>query len=199
MNYFLVANNKKLTKKFLDSISIDLENDTVVFFNYMQPFFLFSRLNNCKNKIYISRQLGSFIEKHSKGMQNIFPYAGMIEIKKMEEHFQKIIFYNCPENLQEPKKTMYRNFINTFRYEDNKIDCLDINVPLIKKNIKYPQSKSVSTGLIMYEYLKLDKKNKINLIGFTSNLSKKYHDKDFEKKYFDNEFKNKKCNIINEK
>ena len=56
MRYIIIANNKKLTTKDLDSIKLK-ETDQIILFNNMYAVFLSEQIKNHPNKILISRRV----------------------------------------------------------------------------------------------------------------------------------------------
>lgn len=197
MNYYLIANNKNISKKILNDISLD-SNSCLVLYNFLYPINICPKLLEHKNIIYISRQVSSFLDNYKKNIKNIFPYAGMSLAKKYENYFQKIIFHSNPNYLSEPRKTLYKNFIDEINFNPKKLGMLEPYSINIRNKINYPLGKNMSTGIISYVYFKniITSNDTIFLVGFSSNISKKHHDHTFEKNFFLTEINNKKCRVI---
>jgi hypothetical protein len=197
MNYYLIANNKKLTKNILSGIS--KENSCIVLYNFLYPISIYPDLLKYSNIIYISRQVTSFLNQYNQGVNNIFPYAGMNIAKKYERYFSKIIFHSNPEYLSEPRKTLYKKYIDDMNFNKNKLGLLEPYSFNIRNKIKYPLGKNMSTGIISYAYFKTIKTiyDTITLVGFTSDVSTKHHNKNFEKLFFEDEVKNHHCKVLN--
>lgn len=197
MNYYLIANNRKISKNTL----IEINNDSsgcLVMFNFLYPLSIHKDLLNNKNIIYISRQISSFLDSYKKNIKNIFPYAGMLLAKEYQKYFKKIIFHSYPDYLSEPRKSLYSNFINDMNFDKHKLGMLEPYSLNIRNKIKYPLGKNMSTGIISYMYFNqiATSNDKIILVGFNSDVSKKHHNDIFEKNFFLSEINNKKCSII---
>lgn len=198
MNFYLIANNKKYSKFNLGSLEFNSE-DKVVLFNHMYPFFSFDNIKNHPNKIYVSREIASFFEKYNPNYPtSIYPYAGMREIAKYQNYFKKIIFHAHPNYMNTYKKNICLKFIEELKIDHHKICQLEPFSFYIKNQISYTNDKNLSTGLIVYLCLQqiISTNDRIVLVGFSSNLAKKYHDRDWESAFFDNEINNKKCESI---
>jgi hypothetical protein len=197
MNYYLIANNKSISKETLENMTKD-KNSCLVLYNFLYPLNIYPKLIDHKNIIYISRQVSSFMDNYKKNIQNIFPYAGMDLAKKYEKHFKKIIFHSYPKFLSEPRKTLYQNFIDKMNFNQHKIGMMEPYSFNIRNIINYPLGKNMSTGIISYTYFKniTTTHDTITIVGFNSKVSKKHHNHDFEKKFFLSETMNKKCKAI---
>lgn len=193
MRYILVANNKKLTSSLIDQLSLN-NDDVLVFFNYMWPYFQFEKLRQKSNNIYIGRQ------RPIKPETIDLPYAGIDLVKKHENNFQKIIFHSHPKFLSDKYeyKERFQRGIDLYNFDPSKMDYLEPISQTIRKKIHYPKGKNMSTGIIAYNFFQETKKNHdtILLLGFTSELARSYHNDSWEVNYFAKEIKQKKCDAI---
>ena len=193
MRYILVANNKKLNSQIVDELSLDPQNDILIFFNYMWPFFTFEKLKNHPRKFYVGRQRPIKTETLKT------PYAGIDLIKENEHLFEKIIFHSHPDFMQSSKNyESLKSAIDAFNFDPTKQDTLEPISNGIRKEIEYPKGKNMSTGIIVYEYVKRIKEphDDILLLGFTSELAKKFHNDDWEATYFRSQIKKNICKSI---
>lgn len=198
MNFYLIANNRNYSKKNLGCLKLD-DNDKIVLFNYMYPFFSFDNIKNHPNKIYISRELATFFNKYNPNYPTkIYPYAGMKEISRYQHYFKKIIFHSHPDYMPQYKKNICLKFIDELKIDKTKIAQLEPFSFQIKNQINYASNKSLSTGLIAYLCLQriISSDDTITLVGFSSNIANKYHDKHWENTFFANEVSNAKCKSI---
>jgi hypothetical protein len=193
MRYVLIANNKKLNSDFINKIELDAKNDILIFFNYMWPYFTFEKLRNHPRKFYIGRQRP--VKEETKHI----PYAGIDLVKEHENEFEKIFFHTCPDHMKKSENyDMLKNAVDSFNFDPNKLDCLEPISNGIRKDIGYPKGKNMSSGIIAYEYIKRIKEphDDILLVGFTSELAKKFHNDDWESNYFRSQIKRNICKSI---
>jgi hypothetical protein len=190
MKYILVANNKRLTNNIISNLKLD-NNDILIFFNYMWPFFNFDRLQNHPNKIFIGRQ------RPIKPATIHLPYAGIDLVKEHEDKFQKIIFHSHPKFLKDSNENKQRlqNGIDLYNFDQTKQDYLEPISQTIRTTIGYPPGRSMSTGIITYNYFQTIKQpnDDIVLLGFTSELARSFHNDSWEVNFFSKEIRNNKC------
>lgn len=193
MRYILVANNKKLNSDMLKKLELDSKNDILIFFNYMWPFLTFEKLRNHPRKYYIGRQ------RPNKPETQHIPYAGIDIAKEHEDKFEKIIFHSHPDHMKVSEhQIILKKAIDSFNFDPNKLDKLEPVSDGIRKAIGYPKGKNMSSGIIAYEYIKRIKElhDDILLLGFTSELAKKFHNDDWEATYFRSQIKKNICKSI---
>lgn len=193
MRHIIIANNKKLTEHTVDQIKLN-NNDIIYLFNYMKPFFDFEKIRNHKRKVFIGRQ------RPIKDETINLPYAGIDLVKEHQDHFEKIIFHSCPSFFSDnnENKIRFQNGIDLYNFDQSKLDCLEPFVHKLKNRINYPDDKNMSTGLIVYEYIKKikDLHDEILLVGFTSELARSFHSDNWESNYFRSEIKKNICKSI---
>lgn len=193
MRHILIANNKKLSQKTIDDIKLG-DNDIVYLFNYMKPFFDFDQIKYHKRKIYIGRQ------RPIKEETVLMPYAGMDLVREHQDLFEKIIFHSCPCFLSDKHehKQRFQHGIDVYKFDQAKLDCIEPYLTKLRSKINYPSERNMSTGLIVYEYVKQikDLHDDILLVGFTSELARTFHDDNWEAKYFRSEIKKNLCKAI---
>lgn len=193
MKYILIANNKQLTSQIVDSLTVD-QQDIVVFFNYMWPYFQFDKLKSFQNNIFIGRQ------RPIKPETVKFPFAGIDLVKQNEDKFQKIIFHSHPKFFSDSSETKKRlqDGIDLYNFDPKRIDYLEPVSNGIRKKIGYPKGKNMSTGIIAYNYFQeiKNKQDEILLFGFTSELARSFHNDSWEVNYFTNQIKQNKCQSI---
>lgn len=191
MRYILVANNKNLTRHSISKLNLK-PDDIIILFNFMYPFFMFPEIKHHPNKYFIGRKNGGD-KKDNQG--RLMEYAGMDLVKQNEEYFQKIIFHVCPNAMIGNLAKKCKASVDSFNYNPDKLDCLEPFSNGIRQKIKYPSGKNMSSGIIAYEWVKKikHKEDKIVIVGFTSELAKKFHNEDWEYKFFQKEIRDKKC------
>ena len=191
MKYILIANNKKITNHSISKLNLQ-SDDIIILFNFMYPFFMFQQVKNHPNKYYISRKNGG--NQYDK-KQRLMEYAGMDLIEQNQEYFSKIIFHVCPKYMSVNSAQKCQLSIDSFDYDPTKLDCLEPFSNGIRQRINYPSGKNMSTGIITYEWVKKikNKNDQIMIVGFTSELAKKFHNDDWEQKFFTEEIKQKRC------
>lgn len=189
MKYILIANNKNIDND-IEKLEIE-NNDEIILFNFMIPFYNYEKIRNCKNITVFSRKRSNRTEP----LQEV--YAGMLEIKENYDKIKTIIFHQNPNNYKPKVKKACIDALKEFNFlHSNKLKF--INAKNFKKSINFP-GRGLSSGLIAYLYYKMfkQKNDKILLVGFTHSIAKKYHDPEFEKNFFENEIKNQKCYRLN--
>lgn len=185
MKYILIANNENINEE-IEKLKIE-DNDEIILFNFMIPFYKYEKVRNCKNITVFSRKRSNRTEPLHE------VYAGMLEIKENYDKIKTIIFHQNPNNYKIKIKKACIGALKEFNFlHSNKLKF--INAKNYKKLIAFP-GRGLSSGLIAYLYYKItkSKNDKILLIGFTHSIAKKYHDPDFEKNFFENEIQNKLC------
>lgn len=175
MKYYIIANNTQLTQESIDKIDLD-GNNVLVLFNYLWPL-RFNSIIEYANKICISRQTipGERKEK----------YANIAGIRTSQDLFKKIYFHVHPSQMSIQHGLSYQKEIDNYSFESSKLGILDSDLINIRKDIGYPLGKSISTGLFMIEYLSRTKspEDQIIIVGFTSDISNKHHNSQWEKLY----------------
>lgn len=196
MNYVLFANNKKFTKEFLDNITYET-NDQLILFNSMMPFTISDKIKYHANKIVVCRSRATFFQNGTINKKVPWPYAGIEIAAQYCSLFQKIIPHCHMDFLNKEKKEIFNNYMDKLNIPKNKIGMLEPESKDIRETIQYPSGKNMSTGVIVYEWVKKIKKDKdkIVLIGFSSEIVEKYHNKSWEKNFFNQELINN--NYIN--
>jgi hypothetical protein len=198
MNYFLIANNTKLSESTIYKLNLNIDIDVLVLFNFLIPL----KFNNIKyypNKFCISRKrpkLSRQISKIDSNLQEF--YCNMSDIKNNESLFKQIYFIPCPDDIEQDSIS-YKENIEAFSFDTSKLKCFHYNLHDLRNKLKYPgiyTRYEVSTGIIAYDFLKQENPyNKIILVGFTSELSM-FHEAEWEKNYFLNELYSKNCYAI---
>lgn len=193
MRYILIANNKRLNQNLINKAHIQNE-DTLVLFNYMWPFYNFDCIKEHPKKIFIGRQ------RPIKPETIKFPYAGIDLVKQHEDRFEKIIFHSHPKFLSDnhEHKKRFQDGIDLYNFDSEKIDYLEPISNGNRKRTKYPSGKNMSSGLIAYDYFQQikTKNDSILLLGFTSELARSFHNDNWEVNYFRKQIENKKCDAI---
>ena len=199
MNYFLLANNKDLSESTINKMSLNLETDVLVLFNFLFPM-KFERIKYYKNKICISRRRPVKDRLDSKLYPGVKEYyCNMGVMREYQDLFKEIYFLACPNNMKDNPQSYIDN-INLFKFDPSKIKCIDYTPNEMSKKLNYYRSgikAEVSTGIIAHEYFKARKQkdDKIILVAFNSGLTN-FHDKDWETEYFKNEISNNSCYAI---
>lgn len=199
MNYFLIANNKRLSEETINKLYLNNNRDIIVVFNFLLPF-KFPTIKNYPNKICVSRRnivserRASTIDSSVKDF-----YSNMSYLKTNQHLFQKIYFVPCPIDMGSDCQSYIDN-INFFQYDKSKIDYISHKRQDINKRLGYPGTgikSEVSTGILYFDFLQKTKdiNDQIILVAFTSELSQ-YHEKDWEKEYFLNKVQKKECYAI---
>jgi hypothetical protein len=186
MKYILFANNSSFKTKVQPD-----EEDIVVMFNYLFPLKNLD-IKNHQNKIWILR-INQSIFHNINGIA----YAGYEMLESYQYLFNQICFYDSPEYVSEPTQKVCKDQINRANIPKEKIIQIDADVKELKRDILYPKYKSMSTGLIMYGYLKKTQpEKKILLAGFTSEVNKSYHHASWERVFFTKEYARGRCEIL---
>jgi hypothetical protein len=182
MRHIVVANNKDISKKHVEKLNIQKE-DILYFFNFLKPF---EHFENVENAVYMSRKRASFEKRKKEGDNNFFPYAGMEKFSTIQSHFSKVVFYPYPNNL-------FMSYIDRISIDKSKMFKLSLN-----KKLQNPKIKNYSSGLMMYCYIRENKKrkDKIVLFGFTSKVAKQFHDPDKERSFFTQEIETGNCEAL---
>jgi hypothetical protein len=188
MQYYIIANNTQISEYSISRLILDGSN-VVIVFNYMIPL-RFSKILDYLNKICISRKASDTNCSER--------YANIAQIKQYEDYFNQICFHSHPSHMTEPYRTIYSAAINEHNFNPNKLFILDYDKTNIRGKIRYPAGKSISTGLIAYEYIKSIKNSSdtICLVGFTSEVSTKFHHAQWEKLYMLNEISLNNCRFM---
>lgn len=188
MKYYIIANNTQLTEESIDKIDLD-GNNVLVLFNYLWPL-RFKSIIEYTNKICISRQTipGERKEK----------YANIAGIRISQDLFKTIYFHVHPSQMSVHHGLSYQKEIDNYSFESSKLGVLDSDCINIRKDIGYPLGKSISTGLFILEYLSRTKspEDQIIIVGFTSNISNKHHNSQWEKLYILNQINLNKYSFI---
>lgn len=199
MNYFLLANNRDIKQSTVDKLPLNEKTDTLVLFNFLMPL-KFDKVRDYPNKICISRKrpIQSRLESsYIKGMKEYYVNLGVI--RKLQNLFTEIYVLPCPHNMAKSQKD-FEDHLALYNFDATKIKCIDYNINYLNKKLNYDRrgiQSEVSTGIVVYEYLKNIKstEDKIILVSFDSGVSK-FHDKDWETQYFTNEISNNFCYAI---
>lgn len=189
MKHILIANNLNIDNE-INKLNIE-DNDEVILFNYLQPYFKYEKIRNFKNLTVFSRKRSSRTEPLNT------VYAGLDQIKDNCDKFNKIIFHKAPHVYSEVlKKACYASLNHYGFLACNKIHYIDDFA--YKSIVGLESSKSLSSGLIAYIYTKLNKKetDDIILIGFTSSIATKYHDSMWERRFFAREIMKGHCSVV---
>lgn len=188
MKYYIIANNTQLTQESIDKIDLD-GNNVLVLFNYLWPL-RFNSIIEYANKICISRQTipGERKEK----------YANIAGIRTSQDLFKKIYFHVHPSQMSIQHGLSYQKEIDNYSFESSKLGILDSDLINIRKDIGYPLGKSISTGLFIVEYLSRKKfpEDQIIIVGFTSDISNKHHNSQWEKLYMLNQINMNRYSFI---
>jgi hypothetical protein len=152
----------------------------------MYPIVKFDKVKDHPKKYLFCRLLGD--DQITSPL--MAPYAGLEMLGEYGDLFEKIYMYPCPETLNEQKFENYTKHIQNFN-----IECIDDKVSNLKIDSRYPRYKNMSTGFIVYDYIKKNKlkNDSIVIIGFTSDINRNYHHPNWEGKFFRNELYNKEC------
>ena len=193
MRYIIIANNRKLTAEDLDSIKLK-ETDQIILFNNMYALFLSEQIKNHPNKILISRRVGDK-EKHTS--INMC-YSAMDIIEQNQQYFQKIFFHPFPTYMKGEEADRCLSSIKKWNIEESKLRSLEPESMNIREKIGYPVGKSMSSGVIVYEYIKKIKRksDKIILVGFTSEITQACHNESWESKFFREKEKSGECTSL---
>lgn len=185
MKYILIANNNNIDEE-INKLDIK-ENDEIVLFNFMKPFYKYEKIKNAQNITVFSRKRSSRTEPLCE------VYAGLNEIKENYEKIKKIIFHQSPDSYRPKIRQACIDALKEFNFlHSNKLNF--INAKNYKKLINF-DGKALSSGLIAYIYYKITKRknDQIFLVGFTHSIAQKYHDPEFEKNFFKQEIENNNC------
>jgi hypothetical protein len=189
MRYILVANNTNIDNEI--SLLNEEENDNLILFNFLQPFFKYEKLRNFKNITVMSRKRSS----RTTPLSSV--YAGLEEIQAHQDKFNKIIFHKAPETYGTELRQACIDALREFKFL-NSPKTTYINADHFKRIIGFRSNKALSSGLIAYTYCKLNKnpEDKIIIIGFTSAIALRFHEVDWEKDYFKQELIRGNCYLI---
>ena len=192
MIYYLLANNYEIQDYHINQIKID--NSTLILFNYMFPIKKFERVKNHPNKYLFCRLVGDYEDKN----ENKAPYAGLELLSSYKDLFQKIYIYPCPDYLEKEKFNNYKEYLLKSHINSDLLECIEDKIGDLKKISRYPRYKNMSTGFVVYNYIKQFKseQDSIVLVGFTSDINQNYHHRSWEAKFFRNQIQNKICEII---
>ena len=173
MKYYIIANNTKIKEESIDKLELDGTNK-VVLFNYLWPL-RFSKILDYPNKICISRKNSNF-ERPEK-------YANIEQIRIDQDIFTEIYFHPHPSHMSEKGSETYQKAIDNYTFDKDKLKIID---------------KNISTDIIAMEYFSEIKhpEDEIVLVGFTSTLSNKYHNPQWEKLYILNQINQNRFSFI---
>lgn len=193
MRYILIANNKRLNQDTINKAKIT-NDDCIIVFNYMKPFYDFPIVHNHPNKIFIGRQ------RPIKPATVDFPYAGIDLVREHQDKFKKIIFHSHPKFFSDNNENKQRlqKGIDKYNFDPNKLDHLEPVSNQTRKRISYPEGKNMSTGIIAYDYFQQIKnpEDTVLLIGFTSELARSFHNDNWEVVFFKKQIETKQCDAI---
>jgi len=181
MKYILIANNPNINDE-IEKLVID-EQDEVVLFNLMVPYYKYEKVRNCKNLTVMIRKRGDRVEP----LDTV--YAGLIEVKQEYDKINRIIVHHNPACYEGVTKDATIASLSVYGlYDSDKVQYIIDNN--FKKEIAFDGKGSLSSGLIAYLHYKkkLKEGDKIILVGFTNKIATAYHDKDFETLYFKKEY-----------
>jgi len=188
MKYYIIANNTKITEESIDKLELDGINK-IVLFNYLWPL-RFSKILDYPNKICISRKNANF-ERPEK-------YANIEQIGIDQDIFTEIYFHPHPSHMSDKCSETYQKAIDNYNFKKDKLKIIDKNLSNIRSKIGYPLGKNISTGIIAMEYFSEIKhpEDEIVLVGFSSALSNKYHNPQWEKLYILNQINQNRFSFI---
>ena len=177
MIYYLLANNNDIQQSHIDQIDLDNYN-VIVLFNHMIPM-KFDRVRNYSKKYLIAR-LNIELDDYS------LPYAGTDKLTDYKNSFSKIFFHPCEDSIGEKYKEIHKKYLRNVGINNSVIECMESQTFGLKDKLKYPRFKNMSTGLIVYNYIRSIKNtyDKICLVGFTSQICVSYHSASWEAKFF---------------
>lgn len=184
MRYILIANNIDIDDS-IDKLVIE-DDDEVVLFNLMIPFYKYEKVQNAKNITVMIRKRGERVEP----LDTV--YAGLIQVKENYDKIQSIIVHQNPMLYKGEMRDATIASLSVYGiYQSEKVRFICSNN--FKKEIGFNGVGSLSSGLQAYLHYKkkLKETDSIVLVGFTHNIAKKYHDKDFESMYFAKEYEDK--------
>ena len=181
MTYYLLANNTNLSNSHIEQIDYG-KNNVLILFNYRIPM-KFDKVYYHSNK-YLFCRLKSEVDNDEKSIT----YAGLEDIENHYTRFSKIFIY--PYNIDVAK-----NIEKQYNICIHHMEPLVNNLKILSR---YPRFKNMSTGFIVYNYIKLIKNinDSIILVGFTSQLNRDYHNPNWEAKFFREELTKGSCEII---
>lgn len=187
MKYYILANNTQLTQESIEKIDLDGDN-ILVLFNYLWPL-RFKEILDYDNKICISRKFAIPQDTNER-------YANIDNISINRDLFKTIYLHPHPSHMQEPQKSQYQKYIDRYNFQN--VGILDQDLTNIRSKIGYPLGKNISTGIIVYEYLRETKNSddQIVLVGFDSNVSQKFHNAQWEKLYMLHQINLNQCSFI---
>lgn len=193
MRYVLIANNKTLSKDTIDNLELDPVSDIVVLFNTMIPL-KYDKIKNHHRKWWIGRQLPIKEDKPGRS------YAGIDDAKKYEDLFERLCVHTNPHRMPDnhEDKAYLIERLDSYNFNPDKFFTLEPESDGIRQAIGYPKGKNMSSGIIVYEYIKKTKQvyDDILLVGFTSELTKSFHNDDWEGRYFREQIKKNLCKTI---
>jgi hypothetical protein len=179
VNFFLIANNVKLTSEIIDNLDIKYD-DYIILFNHQFPM-KYTRISNHKNKII-------FIRKNGKNSED---FNGIEQLKQNYKEFEKIY------TVRKYYENKYSSIIikNKLNDDNVNVDQLPSKLFAYIKNLDIPLGKSCTTGLYAYIFFNYyyDNRNKIDkivLVGFDLNYPNGLiinHSANFELNYYNNE------------
>lgn len=190
MRYLLIANNKKLSDHIIDLIDLK-DDDIIILFNDMFAF-SYDKIKYFPNKWWIGRQVPFKQEMPFRS------FAGLDLVKEHESLFQKIIVHSCPcvfDTSKNKAQRFLQERVDSYNFDPSKLECLEPFSDGVRQMIGYPRGKNMSTGIITYGALQKKKKpeDEIVLVGFTSELTKSFHNDIWEASFFRNEINRGRC------
>jgi hypothetical protein len=192
MRYILIASNNLLSIDTINGLVIN-DDDVIILFNYIKLYFKFEKLQKVKRKFVMLRQRSKITNDFSHA------YAGIDVVSKISNNFERIFIHNTPDMCDSYTwKVFCENSLKYYGLEESK-KLWKINVKELKNQYKLNHiQKGLSSGLIMYLYLKKYKspKDSIVLVGFTSSIASKFHDPISEKNFLKQELIEGHCEMI---
>ena len=193
MRYILIANNKKLSKSVIENLELNPTGDIVVLFNTMMPI-KYDKIKNHPRIWWIGRQLPVKEEKPGRS------YAGIDLAKEHEHRLERICVHTCPQLMGDSSvdKSYLLDKVESYNFDPDKLFCMEPESNDTRKRIGYPKGKNMSSGVIVYEWIKIIKEvyDEIYLVGFTSELTKSFHNDNWEGIFFRDQIKRNLCKTI---
>lgn len=191
MRYILFANNKQISEHMVNTVKLDEKTDIVILFNSMFPL-KYDHIKYFPNKWWIGRMLP---------IKSALPFrcfAGIDEAKEYERYFTKLIVHSCPSVFNTKtnhKQQFLQSRVDCYDFPPEKISCLEPFSDGTRKIIGYPKGKNMSSGIITYMALRkiMEPEDEIVLVGFTSELSRAFHNDNWEAEFFRYEIDKGRC------
>ena len=150
MRYILIANNKKLSKSVIENLELNPTGDIVVLFNTMMPI-KYDKIKNHPRIWWIGRQLPVKEEKPGRS------YAGIDLAKEHEHRLERICVHTCPQLMGDSSvdKPYLLDKVESYNFDPDKLFCMEPESNNTRKRIGYPKGKNMSSGVIVYEWIKI--------------------------------------------